>query len=386
MLQKEGELLSFLRALVGTPSPSGHEYEVAELVHNEMEELGFDKVIRDRMGNVIGRISGGKGDPIVFDGHMDVVGAGEKENWRFDPFCGESLNGIIYGRGSVDMKGGLASMIYGCSRAEVEVDLFVSCVVHEETYEGVALREVLKGIWKRPRAVVLGEPTDLNLSVGQRGRCVLSIMMRGATSHASMPELGKNAIYMMTPIIDEIRRMNEELPHHPLLGKATMVVTSISATPGEGPIIPDRCEILVDRRLTLGENPEGVLKELRHLAPGAEVGLVKGELVCYTGQRIDVEEYYPSWILDEDHPLVRCGLGALTDALGSKPEIIVWRFSTNGVTSAGILGIPTIGFGPGDPSMTHQPNECVEERDVILAARSYRALAEALSKTDVTTP
>ncbi|MFB0543594.1 MAG: YgeY family selenium metabolism-linked hydrolase, partial [Candidatus Bathyarchaeia archaeon] len=346
MIQRGGEILEFLKALIGTPSLSGQEEKIAELVFKKMEELGFDQVIRDQMGNVIGRISGGKGDPIVFDGHMDVVEAGERRNWRFDPFGGETLSGKIYGRGSVDMKGGLASMIYGCSADEVSVDIYVACVVHEETYEGVALGEVLKGIGRRPRAVVLGEPTDLNLSIGQRGRCVLRITTRGTTSHSSMPELGRNAIYRMTPIIEGIERRNEDLPSHPLLGKGTMAVTSIRAMPGEGPIIPDRCEILVDRRMTPGEDLGKILEELNLLASGAEVELVREKLVCYTGYTIEVENYFPTWILDEHHPLIKRSLGALTDALGSKSEVIVWRFSTDGVTSAGALGIPTIGFGP----------------------------------------
>ena len=386
MIQRGEEILDFLRTLIRTPSLSGQEERVAELVFDKMEELGFDQVTRDQMGNVIGRVSGGKGDPILFDGHMDVVEAGERENWRLDPFGGETINGKIYGRGSVDMKGGLASMIYGCSAAEVDVDVYVVCVVHEETYEGVALGEVLKGIGRRPRAVVLGEPTNLNLSIGQRGRCVLRITTRGLTSHASMPELGRNAIYMMTPIITEIKRRNDDLPRHPLLGKGTIAVTGIRAMPGEGPIIPDRCEILVDRRMTPGEDLEKTLEELNLLASGAEVELIREKLACYTGYTMEVENYFPTWVLDESHPLIKRGLGTVTDALGTKPEVIVWRFSTNGVTSAGALGIPTIGFGPGDPSMAHQPNECIREGDVILAAEGYRALAEVFSEVEVQTP
>ena len=373
------EIPSFLRELIRNFSPSGQEEEVADLILEKMEELGFDEVTRDRMGNVVGKISGGEGAPIIFDGHMDVAEVGDLNNWHVDPFSGVSLDGRIYGRGSVDMKGGLASMIYGCASAEPSVDLYVVCVVHEETYEGVALREVLKGMERRPRAVVLGEPTDLNLSVGQRGRCVLKVVTRGKTAHASMPELGRNAIYRMIPILRKIEVENRRLPTHPLLGKGTMAVTDIRAMPG-GPIIPDRCEITVDRRMIIGEDREGILKEVRGLAPEAEVEVVKEELLCYTGYRMEVESYFPPWLLAGDHPLVRCSLGALKGALGSEPEVTVWRFSTDGVASAGVLGIPTIGFGPGDPSMAHQPDEWVGEKEVILAARGYKALAESLSE------
>ena len=371
-------LHDFLRRLVSTPSLSGHEGEVAEIVVREMEALGYEVAV-DEMGNVIGRRGGG-GRLILFDGHMDHVEPGSPDRWSHDPYGGEIVDGVLYGRGSVDMKGGLAAMIYGCSLPEPKREIVVSCVVHEETVEGVATKRILEGLRGKPDAAVICEPSDLKLSLGQRGRCVLRVRTRGVTSHASMPELGVNAIYEMLPVLQGIRELGAKLPRHPLLGAGSIAVTDIRCSPGSGPIIPDLCTITVDRRLIPGEDPEGVLEELRGLASGLEAELVEEEMVCYTGYRVRVRQYFPGWITPEEHWLVREGQESLEEALGRRPETTTWRFSTDGVATAGELGIPSIGFGPGDPSLAHQPDEHIALIDVERAALCFSVLAQRLSR------
>jgi putative selenium metabolism hydrolase len=376
--ENQPKMIEFLRNLIKTPSISGEEEAVAELVVREMESLSY-KVKVDEMGNLIARRGAGDGRTILFDGHLDHVHTGAPESWSHDPYAAEVVNGILYGRATVDMKGALAAMIYGCAAPKIEGEVILTCVVHEETNEGVATRKIIEEEGFKPDACILGEPTDLQLSIGQRGRIVLKITTRGVTSHASMPELGRNALYEMTPIIDRIREKNEWLPNHPFLGSGTMAVTTITCSPGTGPIIPDRCEVQVDRRLVPQETLDGVLAEMRELAQGAEVELIEDELVCYTGYRKRVKQYFPSWITDRNHWTVQESLAALEEGMGKKPEIIGWRFSTDGVATAGTLGIPTVGFGPGDPSFAHQPNEHVALADVANAARGYCALTYKLT-------
>jgi putative selenium metabolism hydrolase len=347
--EDEPRMLEFLRRLIQTPSLSGDEGRVAELIAGEMEGLGYEVEV-DEMGSVLGRLGGDGGRTILFDGHMDHVD-----------------------------KGALAAMIYGCAAPQIRGEVVVACVVHEETNEGVATGKLIEDRGLRPDVCVLGEPTDLALSVGQRGRCVFRITTRGVTSHASMPELGRNALYEMTPIIDRIKEANRSLPSHPFLGAGSMAVTAIACSPGAGPIIPDLCEILVDRRLVPQETLNGVLKELRALAAGAEVKLVEDELSCYTGYHAKAEQYFPGWITDQEHRAVEESLRALEEALGKRPGVIGWRFSTDGVATAGALGIPTIGFGPGDPALAHQPDEHLALSDVAAAARGYCSLAYRLT-------
>jgi len=372
------QILEFLIKLVQTPSLSGDEGQLADLVEKEMKSLGY-KVEIDDMGSVLGRLGDGDGRTILFDGHMDHVDAGTLESWSHDPYAAAVVDGLLYGRGSVDMKGALAAMIYGCAAPQIRGEIIVACVVHEETNEGVATRKLIEDGGLRLDACVLGEPTDLSLSIGQRGRSVFRITTRGVTSHASMPELGRNALYEMTPIIDSLKKASCYLPSHAFLGKGSMTVTNITCKPGAGPIIPDKCEILVDRRLVPQETIGGVLKELRSLAAGADVELVEDELTCYTGYQTSSEQYFPGWITDRENWVVEQGLIALDVALGVRPEISGWRFSTDGVATAGAFGIPTIGFGPGDPALAHQPDEHVALSDVAAAARGYCALAYRLT-------
>ncbi len=373
--EEEPRMMDFLRRMVMTPSPSGHEGPLAELIAEEMRFLGYHVSV-DEMGNVIGSLGEG-GRTILFDGHMDHVSEGALKSWSHPPYAAEVVEDAIYGRGVVDMKASLAAMIYGCSASEPLGRIVLTCVVHEETNEGVALRNIIEGRIPRPDACVIGEPTDLRLSIGQRGRSVFRIATRGLTSHASMPELGINSIYMMLPIIERLRQANEALPRDPLLGAGSIAVTGIRSSP-EGPVVPDLCEILVDRRLIPREGMEGVLEEMRRLAPEGEVELMVDEIACYTGYRQRVPQYFPGWLTSPEDRLVTLCLEALEKVLRYRPEISVWRFSTDGVATAGALGIPTVGFGPGDPSLAHRPDERIPIADVKAAARGFCALSSRL--------
>ena len=376
--QNISRMNEFLGRLIKTPSLSGEEEEIAGIVTDEMRALGYSVDV-DEMGNVIARRGGKNGRTILFDGHLDHIQPGAIDSWSHPPYAAEVVDGVLYGRATVDMKGALAAMIYGCAAPKLSGEVVLTLVVHEETNEGVATRKIIEEKNLELDACVLGEPTDLKLSIGQRGRCVFKIVTRGVTSHASMPELGENALYEMTPIIDRLKEANQRLPSHPFLGAGSMAVTSVTCRPGAGPIVPDYCEIQVDRRLVPQETLDGVLSEMKEYALGAEVGLLVDELICYTGYETKAEQYFQGWITDRDHWSVVESMGALEMGLGEKPEIIGWRFSTDGVATAGELGIPTIGFGPGDPALAHQPNERIALADVASAARGYCALAYRLT-------
>ena len=377
--EQEAEIVAFLKTLVKTPSLSGEEGAIAGIISDKLVELGYSVDV-DGMGNIIAQRGGGNGKTILFDGHLDHIQPGGAEGWSHGPYDAEVVDGTMYGRATVDMKGALAAMIYGCAAPEVEGTIVLTCVVHEETNEGVATKKIIEDKGLSIDACVLGEPTDLQLSVGQRGRCVVKITTKGATSHASMPELGVNALYLMTPIIDRIKEANQNLPTHPFLGQGSMAVTTLRCLPGAGPIVPDHCEIEVDRRLVPQETLDGVLEEMRGLASGASVELLVDELNCYTGYSTKADQYFPGWIIDKGHWAVQESKEALSVGMGREPEIIGWRFSTDGIATAGQLGIPTVGFGPGDPSLAHQPDEYISLDDVMVAAMGYCALAYSLAK------
>ena len=389
----KNDFLSFLSALIKTPSLSGHEDKVAKILEAEMKKLEFDEVFIDDMGNVIGRISSGKGPKICYNGHMDHVPVGELKNWKYNPFSAKIVGEIMYGRATVDMKSALAAMIYGVKKASekdnIKGSVYVAGVVHEELQEGVAMKYVVEEDGLFFDAVVLGEATNLNLAIGHRGRIEAEIVVYGKTSHASMPEFGDNAIYHAIPILQEIIESQKTLPKHESLGKGTVAVTSIRAYPGEGPVVPDKCRLIIDRRTAQFITKDAFLSELKRIIDkaktkdkgiNAEYSILKTKVNCYTGLELEAERFFPTWLMEKTNPVVNAGKVAIRNTIGREPQIITWRFSTDGVYTNGIKRIPTIGFGPGDERLAHQPNEHIKINDVFTAIDGYANLAKELTR------
>jgi acetylornithine deacetylase/succinyl-diaminopimelate desuccinylase-like protein len=165
IIKERENIIEFLKELIKTPSLSGQEKEIAELIQRKMVELGYTVHVDD-MGNVIGIIGKGR-HTVLFDSHMDHISPGTLNNWKFPPYSGKIIDKEMYGRGVVDMKGAVASLIYGCANSKDDVKKILACVVHEETNEGVATRKIIDEYNGKIDSCVLGEPTDLKLSIGQ---------------------------------------------------------------------------------------------------------------------------------------------------------------------------------------------------------------------------
>lgn len=341
--------------LVRIPSPPGEEKGVADFLFSTLRR--FCEVEWGPLGTVVGRVRRDKGPVILLSGHMDAVPAGE--GWSVPPFSGEIREGFLFGRGAVDMKAAVAAQIAGAAQAAAEIQgtLYLVYVPHEETAEGVALGHVLAGI-EKPDLVVLGEPTDLRLGIGHRGRAVIRLVARGRAAHAAMPELGENAIERMFHALGHALRT--PLPEDPLLGVGSVAPIYVSAD-GQGPVIPDRCVALLDRRIVLGETADSVLADYQGI--GAEAVIEELSLRFYTGEVVRTKLFFPAWYMPPEHPWVQ----RAWEALGC-PPFRVWRFSTDGVESCGRRGLPTVGFGPGDERLAHQPEERVSVVDLQRAA------------------
>ncbi len=385
--QERQALVDFVRALVRTPSLSTQEAGVAELIEGEMRRIGFDEVFVDRVGNVIGRVGTGRGPRLLYDGHMDTVGAGDHSMWRRDPFGAEISGGVLFGRGAADMKSGLAAMIYG---AKLLIDkgpplkgsLYVAGVVQEEPCEGLAVRVLIEEEGFRPDWVLLGEPTNLQISRGHRGRVEWEVGVRGRSAHGSTPERAENAVYRGAKVSLELEKMMASLGEDSFLGRGSLAVTEISSVSGGRNVIPDLCTLTVDRRLTLGESPEGALAEIRHAVAGlgfpTEVRVTEYHGVSYTGYVCHQENVFPAWVTPEDNRLVQATLHAVEQTLGFRPEIGRWAFSTDGTYTAGVAHIPTVGFGPADERYAHTVEEQIELEKVYQAPRVYAQLAAEL--------
>jgi putative selenium metabolism hydrolase len=379
------DLAGFLRDIIAIPSVCGNEEAVIQRIRQEMDTIGYEKVWTDPMGNLFGQI--GSGDRIiVFDGHCDTVDIGNQDNWQVDPFMGDSRNGIIYGRGAADQKGGLAAAVYAGKilkslNLQENFTFIVVASVLEEDFEGLSWKYIIEEDNITPEAVILTEPSDMSIKIGQRGRMEMKLKTEGVSCHGSTPELGENAVYTMAPVIQDVERLNRDLVGNTILGKGSVVVTDVRSTAPSLCAVPDSATIHMDRRLTAGEGLETSLQEINSLGSlkGARVTLSVPEYTAksYTGYTSHVKAYVPMWLMEESHPLVRTAQEAYKSQFNSKTDIGVWKFSTNGVATKGIFDIPTIGFGPGKEEHAHSPDDQVKIEDLVNAASFYAAFVNA---------
>jgi putative selenium metabolism hydrolase len=378
-------MTNFLGDLIARPSLSRREEAVVQRIASEMTDLGFDEVTVDGFGSVIGRIGDGPVH-IAYDSHIDVVDVGDPASWKTEPFSPVIEGRTLYGRGASDNKAATASMVYGAAlikRLGIDASRFTVHVigtVQEEDCDGLALEHILTNMLPDVKLVVLGEATNLNVYRGHRGRVEFALHTRGKAAHASAPERGINAIYKMAPILQQIEELNERLAVDPFLGKGTVVVSKVEAQTPSINAVPDGCTIYLDRRLTLGESVESARKELESLPAvqdgEADIELLSYEGRSYTGLTLVTDKYFPTWVIPENDPAVTAGVGAGERALGRTPEVGRWVFSTNGVASAGKLGITTIGFGPANEVYAHSPDDQCPIDDLPKAAAWFAAFPE----------
>lgn len=371
------QAITFLRDLVRIPSQSGNEKEVVARILEEMDKCHFDSSKIDEVGSVTGRVGTGAFH-LWYDSHIDTVGIGERALWPYDPYEGKFENDIIYGRGASDNKAATATMVIaGQIISEMgllnDTSLTVIGTVQEEDCDGLAMRIAIENSDVKPNCVVLGECTNLNIYRGHRGRIELKITVPGKSCHASAPERGINAVYRAAPIIQGIEALNEKLPTHEFLGKGSVALTQINSVSGSLNTVPEKCTLILDRRITFGETKQSVLAELRKIMPADDctIEILPYQSTSYTGYKHNTEKYFPSWMLEENHPFVQAGVEAATLARGSKPEIGKWIFSTNGVSSMGMLGVPTIGFGPSEEKFAHSVDDQVSVEHLFRAILFY---------------
>lgn len=387
---REEQVISLCQKLIRQKSYSGEESGVVNVLFENMKQMGFDEVTVDRYGNIIGCIKGSRpGKKLLFDGHIDTVPVTEEAEWTYPPFAAEIHENKIYGRGSSDMKGAVAAMV--CAAANYAKDtgkdfpgeIYVAGVVHEECFEGVAAREISKTV--KPDYVVIGEASQLNLKVGQRGRAEIVIETFGKPCHSANPEKGINAVYKMAKVIEAIRTLMPT--HHPVLGDGILELTDIKSAPYPGAsVVPEYCRATYDRRLLVGETKESVLAPIKELLdqlmaedPQLKVtaSYAVGKERCHTGSEIEGERFFPGWLYGKDDAFVQAVYAKLVEK-GFTPEITQYNFCTNGSHYAGEAGIKTFGLGPSRENLAHTLNEYIEIEQLTKVTECYYGVMEAL--------
>lgn len=391
-MTRDEKLIALCQEAIRIPSPSGQEEGVAKLMKRTMEDYGFDEVQIDAYGSVLGCMHGKRpGKNILLDGHIDNVDVVDADQWKHDPFAAEIHDGKIYGRGTSDMKGSVTAMISAVAdyandtNRDFAGNIYVSCTVHEECFEGVSSREITK--LAHPDFVIIGEATTTTVKIGQRGRAEVVVETEGKSCHSSNPEKGINAVYHMMTVIEEIQKIvpNE----HPILGKGILELTDIISKPYPGAsVVPSLCRATFDRRTLVGEDEAVILGQIEEAISRAQARipelkartyLAEGSERCWTGKTISAKRYFPAWVIDEQNPLVQKALAGL-HASGIEAPISHFSFCTNGSHFCGEAGIPTIGYGPSLESLAHTRDEYIEIDQLVRACHGFYSILVQLTK------
>jgi len=288
------------------------------------------------------------------------------------------------------MKGGVASSVYAGALLKKRgipdnVTFYATATVQEEDCDGLCWQYIINEGGLRPDLVVITEPTSLRIYRGHRGRMEIEVHTSGVSCHGSAPERGDNAVYKMAGIIADIEKLNERLPPRDPLGKGTVTISEIRSSSPSLCAVADGCTIHLDRRLTIDETEDTSVAEILALpsvkAANATVTVLNYDVPSYTGLSYPTRKYYPTWETKEDELPVKTAVAAYKHAFEKEPEVGHWTFSTNGVATAGIHHLPTIGFGPGHERFAHAPNEQTEVEHLVCAAAFYSALVDEFAKT-----
>jgi putative selenium metabolism hydrolase len=382
--------LPLARALAQTPSVSGDEEAAVRLVVAAMQEVGFDEVHIDTAGNAVGVVRGGSGPKLLIDGHIDSIPLHSADRWTVDPFAGAIEDGRLYGLGICDQKASIAAAVHGVAaaagRRRLGGDVAVVASVCEEAMEGEGLAEAVE--WFGPDVVITSEPNDTRLGIGQRGRAKIEVTVTGRACHAGHAREGLNAAHALAELVVEANRI--EHPVHPDLGIRDLTVIDLASWPYPSvSTVPGMARARFDCRFLPGETQESLIVLLERCAarawagwtekPGLEVELVKAVFTSWTGAAFKADEFCHAWWTDESSEIVARAKQAMS-AAGLDPTPTHYSFCTNGSLTAGLLGIPTLGFGVGLEQMAHQVDEYVTLASLAAGERGYETMAAALTR------
>lgn len=374
------EVVRFHQSLVRVPSvnPPGDVRAAIALCEQRLRDAGFQTRLvaaEEAKPNLVAELSGDSGPTLCFNAHLDVVPTGERSAWKHDPFGAEIEDGRIYGRGAGDDKASVAAQVMaGVALAKAGVALHGTLVINEvadEEIGGVAGAAMIVNEGHiKPDYVIVGEQTLNRVCVGEKGSAGTTITVHGRTAHGALPWEGANAIEGMAEVITALRReLWPQLEHrtHQYFHHSSASVNIITGGVKSN-VVPDVCEIYIDRRLIPGEDPKIAVAEINTVAQKAVKDL-PGISVTVEGR----EQSLPATVSGPDAPLVRSMIEA-NRLIGGDTQPTGFSMATDGRFFAN-AGYPTIIYGPGDPKLAHVPDEWVGVDELYEATRAYAVAA-----------
>ncbi len=386
---RKKQLIELTRQLIQIPTenPPGNEKRIALFLKPILSKMGFrvnTYLSPRRRWNIIAERSWGKGGRrLLFNGHLDVVPAGDPSQWRYPPFQGELSKGRIYGRGASDMKSGIASFLQAISmidRSEIDLPhgtVVLHLVSDEESHGHQGMGFLTQQGLIQGDAALVGEPSDLRPVIAHKGALWVRISTFGKSAHSAKPHLGVNAIAKMMRLINQLNSMPLE-KEHPLLGKPTLNIGKIQGGTKIN-IVPDRCEIEVDRRMLPSEKREEVLEGMKGILDSLRS---QDPLFQYQMEEID---FAAASEVDPEEEIVKIGVGAIQEVMGEKPPLRAFSGFTDSRFYLNQCKIPTLIFGPGEVDQVHTTDESVDVDALVRAAHiDALILINYLSKKDET--
>ncbi|MDT0196656.1 M20 family metallopeptidase [Arthrobacter sp. AB6] len=379
-LISEADLVALTTALVaaGGENPGGTEEATVQVLTEFSQAAGLDvatETVAEGRPNFTAVLPGGSMPGMLFLGHSDVVPAGT--GWERPPFEPYIRDGRLFGRGSTDMKGGLAAVLIAlkalkAAGIELPFNAALACTVDEEDL-GIGIRAYTASAAADPAfsysACVVAEPTDLETVIGCRGDSYIELKVTGKSAHSGRPADGRNAIDAAARILELVRKDHALLQEKqdPLLGAGTWNIGLIQGGTGTS-MVAAECTVSLDRRLMPDDDAQQILDRL--LAQVREAGIDTDGISV--SARVTME--MPGFRTPEDHPLVSNSVAALADA-GVDSAIRGWTAACDGGFVVRDLGVPAIVMGPGGLNdQAHQVNESVSIAEIVAAARAYALL------------
>lgn len=358
-----------------TRNPPGNELPLARFLAAKMQGLGIEAEvlpITEQRGNVLARVRGSGNRPaLVLCGHLDVVPPGSAP-WSRDPFGGEVSDGRLYGRGSCDMKGGVAAIITAAAAlaagSRLAGDVVLALTAGEEGEALGAEHFVARGTLRATGGLVLAEPTNFEVLAAEKGTLWVQVTAHGKSAHGATPHLGINAVVAVADLVHDFFRWSFPVTPHPLLGMPTVNVGTIQGGVKTS-IVPDRCTVTLDFRTLPGMDHTQLVARVR-----AACDRLSAQQSGLTWDLTVINDRAPAET-PPDAPLVVATQEAVAAVRGTCRPVGGAPWYTDGATLAPAFGLPMVICGAGDPALAHQTDEWISVEHLVQGAELYVKLA-----------
>jgi len=383
----EKYMVEHIRGMVRVPSenPPGDETQVAGYVAEALTALGLDveqvEPLKGRV-NTLGVLGGaGRGPGLLWNGHVDTVPLGNLDNWAVDPLGGEVKDGRVWGRGSGDMKGAVASALTAVKALQdagvrLRGDLHIHAVADEEYFGRYGTKYLCeKGYVRGVEAAVVGESSTRDGRVmarpAVRGRTLVNLRVKGRSAHSSRPQMGVNAVLKMSKVLLAIDGAEFRFPRHGLLPDPTIAPGTTIRGGTKDNVVPEECEAVCDVRTVPGMSPEGVVEDIRAIIRV----LANGDPDLHATVTAPLSK--PPSEIPVTHPLYRAAADATLKVVGYPLEPLGAEGSNDTSHITGIAGVPAMAFGPGGGN-AHAPDEWADIRTHLDFAKIYGLMMMSL--------